>query len=103
MAEVVVYVYRTVYSCQCLFRKVKQFHSSKVFFQKRFSSSDHLNVITTNINIRSYFIYFDYIVAKTRRKKVTIKNILTVARVPADIGKNINSCICLRNSSQIAS
>ena len=31
-------------------------------------------------------IYFGYIVAKTRRKMVTINNI-TVARVPADYGK----------------
>ena len=51
------------YNCRCLFRKIKQFHSSKVSFQKRILSSDHLNVITTSINI-----YFDYIVAKTRRK-----------------------------------
>ena len=43
--------------------KIKQFHSSKVSFQKRFLSSDHLNVITRNINI-----YFNYIVAKPRRK-----------------------------------
>ena len=67
------------YNCWCLFRKIKQFHSSKVSFQKRFSSSDHLNDITRNINI-----YFDYIVAKTRRKNGHHKAVL-----PADIGKNI--------------
>ena len=38
-------------------------HSSKISFQKGISLSDHLNVITRNINV-----YFDYIVAKTRRK-----------------------------------
>ena len=43
----------------------------KVSFQKRFSLSDHLNVITTNINI-----YFDYIMAKTRRKNGHHKAIL---------------------------
>ena len=37
--------------------------SSKVSFQKRFSSNDHLNVINTNISI-----YFDCILAKTRCK-----------------------------------
>ena len=59
------------YNCWCLFRKIKQFHSSKVSFQKRFSSSDHLNVITRNINI-----YFNYIVAKTMRKNGHRKAIL---------------------------
>ena len=59
------------YNCQCLFRKIKQFHSSKVSFQKRISKSGHLNVITRNINI-----YFDYIVAKTRRKNGHHKAIL---------------------------
>ena len=45
------------------FRKIKQFLLSKVSFQKRVSSRDHLNVITSNINI-----YFDYILVKTRPK-----------------------------------
>ena len=53
------------------FRKIKQYYSSKVSFQKRFSSSDHLNVMTTNINL-----YFDYILAKTRRKNGHYKAIL---------------------------
>ena len=39
------------------------FIRQKVSFQKRFSSSDHLNVINTNI-----YICFDNILAKTRRK-----------------------------------
>ena len=39
------------YNYRCLFRKIKQFHSSKVSFQNRFSSSDHLNAINTNIDI----------------------------------------------------
>ena len=43
-------------------QKIKQFHSSKVSFQKRISSNDHLTVITRNIDM-----YFDYIVAKTKR------------------------------------
>ena len=71
-----------VFFCCCcffffffLFTKIKQFHSSKVSFQKRFSSSDHLNVMTTNINI-----YFDYILAKTRLKMVTIKQYYGCAR-----------------------
>ena len=34
------------------FSKIKQFHSSKVSFQKGFSSTDHLNVIATNINTK---------------------------------------------------
>ena len=42
-----------------------------VSFQKRFSLSDHLNVITTNINI-----YFAYIVAKTMCKIGHHKTIL---------------------------
>ena len=45
------------------FRKIKQFHSSKVSFPKRFSSSDHLNAISTNISM-----YFDYLLAKTKQK-----------------------------------
>ena len=55
------------------YSETKQFHLSKVFFQKRFSSSDYLNVITTNFNI-----YFDYtcIVAKTRHKNGHHKAIL---------------------------
>ena len=51
------------YKCRSLFRKIKQFHSSKVSFQKRISLSDHLNVISRNI-----YLYFDYILAKTRGK-----------------------------------
>ena len=31
--------------------KIKQFHLSKISFQTRISSSDHLKVITRNINI----------------------------------------------------
>ena len=47
----------------CAFRQIKKFQkSSKVYFQKRISSSDHLNVIKRNININ-----FDYIIAKTMR------------------------------------
>ena len=64
------------------FRKIKQFHSSKVSFQKRFSSSDHLNVITTNINI-----CFDYILAKSKRKNGHHIPTLRLRAVPADIGK----------------
>ena len=54
-----------------VYSETRQFHSSKVSFQKRFSSSDHLNVVTTNFNI-----YFDYIVAKTRHKNGHHKAIL---------------------------
>ena len=72
--RVVVYVYRT-YNCRSFFRKIKQFLSSKVSFKKKFSSSDHLNVINTIINI-----YFDCILAKTRRNKVTIKQYYGYAR-----------------------
>ena len=56
-------------------KKKKQFHSSKVSFQKGFSLSDHLNVITRNVNI-----YFDCITAKTKRKMVTIKQYYGCAR-----------------------
>ena len=61
------------YNCRCLFRKIKQFHASKVvfFFQKRFSLSDLLNVINTNIDI-----CFDNILAKTKRKNGHHKAIL---------------------------
>ena len=59
------------FNFRCLFMKIKRFHSSKVSFQKRFLSSDHLNVITRNINI-----YLDYIEAKTRRKNGHHKAIL---------------------------
>ena len=52
-------------------KKTKQFQSPKVFFQKRFSSSDHLIVITRNINI-----YFDYIVAKIWRAKNDIETVV---------------------------
>ena len=63
-------------------KKIKQFHSSS-FFSKRFSSSDHLNVINTKIDI-----CFDNILAKTRRKNDHHKAILrTVTRMPANIGK----------------
>ena len=66
------------YNCRYLFRKI---NPSKISFQKRFSSIDHLNVITRTISI-----YFDYIVTKTRRNNGHHKA-STVARVPADIGK----------------
>ena len=59
--KVVVYAYPTV-KLPISFQKNKAFSFVKNFFQKRFSSSDHSNVITTNINT-----YFDYILAKTRR------------------------------------
>ena len=69
-----------------------------VSFQNVFSSSDHLNVITTN---------FDYTVAKTWRKKWSPKSNITVACMPADIGKNIIEIVVftlyLRKSSQSAS
>ena len=74
-------------------KKKKQFHLSKVSFQKRFSSSDYLNVITTNINI-----YFDCILAKTRRKNGHHKAVLWLHACLL-----ISDCICLRKSSQIAS
>ena len=61
------------YNCRCLFRKIKQFYSSKVSFQKRFSSGDHLNVLNTNIDI-----CLDNILAKTRHKNGHHKAILRV-------------------------
>ena len=86
------------YNCRCLVRKIQQFHSLQVSFQKRFSSSNPLNVITRNIKI-----YFDFILAKTRRKMVTINNI-AVARVPAEIGKNIiETVVFFLENCQIAS
>ena len=81
---VVVYVHRTV-KLPNSFQKNKAFSFVKslfFFFQKRFSSSDHSNVVTTNINT-----YFDYILAKLGIKMVTIKQNYGCARVPADIGK----------------
>ena len=48
-----------------------QKNKAKVSFQKRFSSSDHLNVINRNTDI-----YFNYIVDKTRRKNCHQKAIL---------------------------
>ena len=42
------------------FQKSKAVPFVIIFLYKRLSSSDHLNVITTNINI-----YFDYILVKT--------------------------------------
>ena len=51
--------------------KIKQFHASKISFQRRISSSDHFNVITTNVNL-----YFDYILARSRRKNDHHKAIL---------------------------
>ena len=53
------------------FRKIKQFHWFNVSFQKKFLSSDHLIVTTTNINI-----YIDYILVKTMRKNGHHKAIL---------------------------
>ena len=47
--NVVVYVYRKIAVVFFyFFGKIKHFHSSKVTFQRRFSSNDHLNVLTTN-------------------------------------------------------
>ena len=67
------------YNCRSFSRKIKQFHLSKVSFQKRFTLSDHLNVTHTNINI-----YFDYILAKSRRKNGPHRAILWVRRCQID-------------------
>ena len=52
-------------------QKNKAVRLSKVSFQKRFSSSDHLNVINTNTDI-----CFDNIIDKTRHKNGHHKAIL---------------------------
>ena len=51
--------------------KISSFIRQENSFQKRFSSSDHLNVINTNIGI-----CFDNIIAKTRPKNGHHKAIL---------------------------
>ena len=43
-----------------LSEKLSSFHSSKVYFQKRFSLNDHLNVITTNI-ATYFYLYTSFI------------------------------------------
>ena len=52
-------------------KKQSSFNRQKFFFQKRFSSSDHLIVITRNINI-----YFDCIVARIWRAKNDIETVV---------------------------
>ena len=63
------------YNCRCLFRKIKQFHSLKVSFQKRFSLSDQFNVITRNINIYFSLNIFYYIIQIQQGNKSDIQTI----------------------------
>ena len=89
-----------VFFCFCFFQKNKAvFFCQKFYVHKGFMSTDHFNVITTNINTS-----FIYQLDKTRRLNGHHKANITAASVPADFGKyHWNNCIYFKKSNQIAS